>query len=470
MAVKTKIVTFLERGISFGLYALVLLLPFQTRYIFSLTEVLGSPWEYGSYSVYAIEVLLVGILIGATLLHLVDFDDDVHFRNQQSFLLKILIGLFVVMGLVSAFFALDLKLALWAVFRLGEGVGLVYVLMHSRFSLHTFARCFALSSVLQSLLGMVQFFTQSISASTVFGISSKVPSVQGVSVVETATERFLRAHGLFGHPNVYAAFLIIGITMTLALLATHRSYKEKVLAYMALAIQMTGLFFAFSRMAYMALAIIVGVLLLYFVVNAHKSLLKMLGEAVFIMAIMTVVWGGLYRDVAVARYFSPEIIESASVTERVDMMTTARELVGEYWQRGAGIGNYTVALIQHDNTLTGYEAQPVHNVYILILVEMGIGGLFIFMILLYEIIKHVVRMKVSYSATLLQVMEEYQKRDMYEEEYAFMTHWYVIASALLVAFLVWMLFDHFFWTLVPGIIMMWLVIGLWIRQFVRYRR
>ena len=52
-----------EKIISFGLYLLVFLLPWQTRWIIRAGEINGGYWEYGTISLYGTDVLLFLLLV-----------------------------------------------------------------------------------------------------------------------------------------------------------------------------------------------------------------------------------------------------------------------------------------------------------------------------------------------------------------------------------------------------------------------
>ncbi len=460
----------LKQIIRWGLCLFVFLIPWQARLIVQQGTLQGVPWEYGTVSIFVTEILLALLCIAGVVLHLKDFDDDHHFRNQKSYWMMVLLSVFVVISLVTAVFAIDVRTALLGALRLLEGVALVLLLRHAVVSLHRLAQCLVVSAALQGVIGSWQFFTQRIAGSTWLGVSEKLPQMQGISVIETATERVLRAYGTFGHPNILAGFLVIGLMCAVGLLLTQRSRREAVLTYGALVLISAGLFFTFSRMGIIVTLICAAALGVYLLVNRNHALLRVARDAALVLVAVMGLLSILYGDVVTNRYLSAEILATPSVQERVSLYETGRELAAQHWQRGVGIGNYTFAFVQAYPLLEGYEYQPVHNIYVLILVELGIGGLFVFLLFVGEMLKHITRFRVEYPVELLEELEKFQTADMYQEEYGYITHWYIILSSILIGLLVWGLADHFWWTLYPGILMFWLVIGLWMHVFVRVRR
>ena len=85
------------------------------------------------------------------------------------------------------------------------------------------------------------------------------------------------------------------------------------------------------------------------------------------------------------------------------------------------------------------EYQPVHNVYVLAFVELGLFGLIVFLSLIIQVARN--------------SWLELKKHSV--------NHWVVVYSVCFGIMLVLFLFDHYFWTLSTGIMLFWLIVGLW---------
>jgi len=229
--------------VRYGLYLFVFLLPLQTRYIFSQGLLNGAPWSFGIVSIYAIEILLIVILILGLLSHILEKDHEELIRRRVAMQVVIFSVLIVLASLFSIIFATNKSLALQAFLHLVEGVGLIMVLVHAQYSTHRLGQWFVASSVFQSLLAIYQFFTQSIPASTLLGVSEKLSAVSGISVFETSAGRFLRAYGTFDHPNILAGYLVAALIITMALFFSNRSRLERILLSGAQVILTAGLFY-----------------------------------------------------------------------------------------------------------------------------------------------------------------------------------------------------------------------------------
>lgn len=111
---------------------------------------------------------------------------------------------------------------------------------------------------------------------------------------------------------------------------------------------------------------------------------------------------------------------------------------------GVGIGNqvfYSVqnGLYQWRGMTHAWEWEPVHNIYLLIATELGILGLAAFLTLLLSIIFNFGIRNFPCVALSLGV---------------------AVAALMSLSLMAFGLVDHFLWTLQPGRLMLWLVVGL----------
>lgn len=123
-----------------------------------------------------------------------------------------------------------------------------------------------------------------------------------------------------------------------------------------------------------------------------------------------------------------------SNTDRLAGYRQAGEIIKENWLIGVGLGNYTFEVQSKYPELKVWDIQPVHNIYLLILAELGLLGILIIGLLAGYILGLLVKKKKwGYMGMLLAVY------------------------GLLV-------FDHFWWTLASGLYVLWLVIGLAVKE------
>jgi O-antigen ligase len=142
---------------------------------------------------------------------------------------------------------------------------------------------------------------------------------------------------------------------------------------------------------------------------------------------------------------------------------------GTFWESpilGVGMGQYVYQLINIPS-IQGWQFQPVHNIFLLILNELGIVGFFLFIWFVWEIIRNVpFTQKCSIRATMFHVEHcAGQAWNIFRN-----VNIYEIFKAIFLGFLFILLVDHYFWDIQQGQIMFWFVLAilvgcnLWIKD------
>ncbi|MFA6272174.1 MAG: O-antigen ligase family protein [Patescibacteria group bacterium] len=429
---KQKITRLLE----WGIYLWIFLLPWQTRLIIQEGVLNKDIWEYGTVSLYVVDIILV-ILIILRIITKGDEAKSAIFRIRTLSVWPFAVGLLVV-SFISIYWARDSYVSLYGVIKVAEGVILYWLVSTSKFDLSKASVAFVASAVIQSVIGIVQFTFQKTISSKWLGMASHESFVSGTSVVETATNRFLRAYGSLPHPNILAGFLVIGFIILLGLYLDKKNYLNQFIPG-AFVLLTAGLFFSFSRAGWLGLLLAI---IFFLIIALYKS--KMwrpeIAKVVSIIVAVFLILIMIYPETFSTRIVSSSRLEQKSFTDRATYFQQATELLGENWLHGVGVNNYTLAVEDSvDPGLSGKEYQPVHNVYLLVFTELGFFGLIVFLALIILVIRN---------AWLLI------------NKHA-INNWATVYTAIFGVMLVLFLFDHYFWTLSSGIMLFWLMLGLW---------
>ena len=178
-----------------------------------------------------------------------------------------------------------------------------------------------------------------------------------------------------------------------------------------------GLLLTFSRSAWLA----VIVAFLYFIFNdlSNKNVRKFFFFIIILSSLLVYIFYPLIKSRSTS-----SLIENRSISERQIFTKEALVLWKNNPLLGVGIGNYIVALEKQYLYKFEYQYQPVHNIFLLILTELGIFGFLLFLLLL---------------------------RRVYKE-----SHY----KPLLILFIIVGLFDHYLWTLYPGVLLFWVSLSL----------
>ena len=234
--------------------------------------------------------------------------------------------------------------------------------------------------VIQSLVGVAQFVRQSDLGLTMLGELDLDPAVSGVSVLMTNGQRWLRAYGLTGHPNLLAALLA---PLMLYLLSDARRVAgwQRWTLLGVVGLGGAALIATASRAAWLAFGLGLALWLASLwserrwpAVNATPASAKSRKSRRSAVAAVVVVGGlallflAVYGPLLVTRFIDLDTsIEARSIFERERDWGIAVQLIGQHPITGVGMGGYLLAARTVDQA-----ARLVHNVPLLVTAELGL--------------------------------------------------------------------------------------------------
>lgn len=401
------------------------------------------------------------------------------------------VSLFRSMKLLEFFF-----LYLWAIFRLTPVIKCStwnIVQEKCKIYLKRIIIIFIILALIQSIIGIWQFIVQKSVGLTWLKESIILEEIPGVAKIVLDGERYIRSYGLFPHPNILGGFLVISILITINYLrivfpkerdiltkgslwtntnvpSQHKCSTWNILwgkrgtsvensrkfikyirrrfvdmvsgqfgYYLILGFQILALILTFSKSAWIGLIIS---LLYFWTKNVPRGTLK--GTLT-----RKIKYFALFGGIIILLFFilKPDRYSflGKSVIDRIFYINVSRGTFINNPILGVGSGNFVLSL-NNLKVIENWQFQPVHNVFLLILNELGIIGLLSFLWFIWEIIKNVPR------GTFLD--KSFQ----------------LTIRGLFFGFLLIMLLDHYFWDIQQGQIMFWLISGLligskvWIKE------
>ena len=426
---------FLKELSSAVFYLIIFLLPWQARYFIYTSYINGSFWEYGSFSIYAIDVFLF-LFFSVTVLILI-------FSPKTFKILPAPFLMFISSGLIFLFFNIVLSeygIALLNSFRFFIALIFFYIAVVIPFSKKTLIWAFVLGAFISSIFGVYQFIAQSVFGSTFLGIAEQLPHISGASVVEYADGRFIRAYGTLSHPNALGGFLGLSLFALMYLLITARSSIERILIYSITFILSAALVFTFSRSAMLSF-FTVSTLLFYLAAIYKHSFFKQT-LFFFLIVVFAIAGTGLLTFPLIKERFTlNDRLTRESIEERLKDYSLDREASAKDLFIGIGVGSYTAFTSKMDNfSKSAWAYQPHHNAYILAFMEIGGIGVFILALLIFFIIKGVA---------------VYIRNGRMEDTLPW--------APMLIFILITSLFDHFWWSSHFGIIIFYLILALNLR-------
>jgi len=253
----------INKIIEYLIYIFVFFITFQTRYIFSYLTLGLNQFEYGKLSIYLTDIIFVFIFLLFIIFNAKSIK-NVKSNNQIYFLY-----IFFIICTINYFFANNLGMYFYSLFRIFECVSIIYILQIIKVDWRKIFCIFIFSMIFHGVLGYIQFFSQNIISNKYLGISSQITSSGGVSVLENNSGRFLRSYGGFSHPNIFAGFLVISLIFLIILYLNNvfnKNYK-KIFFWVSLMFLFQILMLTFSRSGFLALFICLLFLFIYLVIK-----------------------------------------------------------------------------------------------------------------------------------------------------------------------------------------------------------
>ncbi|MFA5358283.1 MAG: O-antigen ligase family protein [Patescibacteria group bacterium] len=411
----------LAKIVEYGVYLLIFLLPWQTRLIYKVASLNGGYWEYGSNSFYASEAFLIVLVI----LFLVWRKKSGGQKVQRKDVVLPLV--FLVWSLVSVVWSLDRNLAIYYWSFFAQGFLLYFLISYGPVDRTKAVVSFVMAAGVQAALAWYQFLTQSIFASKWLGMASQSANDLGVFVIESGGQRWLRAYGSLPHPNILAAFLVVALIFLFFLSLNVNSSRQKLFIVSGLSLILPALIFTFSRAAWLSLIVCFLSFITLLIIKRIKN--KFTAEILVLSVILVIIIGAIFWSPIKPRLVGGERLETLSNQQRVGLYKQSDILLQKYAYYGVGPGNQTLAVYKEiDNKQPSWFYQPVHNIYVLVLIEIGVVGVAIYTVLIIS--------------------------------FLFFSQGDLSGKLAFLSLLIVGLFDHFLWSLYFGIILWWLVASL----------
>ncbi len=248
----------------------------------------------------------------------------------------------------------------------------------------------ALAVAYSSLIAIAQFIKQSSLGGFFWFLGERTFNVAtpGIAKASLGGRLLMRPYATFPHPNALAGFILISLILTLPV------FRHKLFAICYLLFALIALMLAFSRSAWL-----VGFLIIFYLA---------------IRKIRIANWGLM-------------AFASEALVQRIELNKIALQLIKQYPLAGVGLNNFIVRLPEFWRKPV-FWLQPVHNIYLLIVAEIGIVGLLIFLWFLFLTFRHL------------------------RDGVVFMT---ALSAILLLG-----LFDHYWFTLQQNQLLLAIVLGL----------
>ena len=330
---------------NFLIFLYPIVLPMSLGYHFRLSSslVFGVPIDYLMPAIFLSDLVGLGLLVSV-----------LHSRPKYSLEIKLLILAILVSALPLAQGISTIQ-AWYGFARLGGLIATSVVFFQLLKSIQNKAfimKGIGVSIVLQSFWGIFQvLLNQNLTGYFPFGETALMIYSPAIAKVTLFGHTFLRAYGTTPHPNVLAGILVL---FMLILVSTSQYTNKYVVG-----VGVIGLLFTASRSGILAF----GISLIYLLWQ-RKIKLK-----VTLIGLICVFMLGVFK-------LFPVGFESLSLVERLEYSRLSISLFRENFVTGIGLNQFIYHLPFSTNLeLEGRNLQPVHNIFLLWIVETGALGL-----------------------------------------------------------------------------------------------
>jgi O-antigen ligase len=198
-----------------------------------------------------------------------------------------------------------------------------------------------------------------------------------IVVLSAAPDPWGRLSGTVGGPNQSAAFLVMWLSLTFGMMLTPVPFRFKLIGAGATVTALAGLFFTFSRGGWIAFAIVVTLFGLVALRRGWMPLYVPFVLGIVLTPALIAAWPYM-----MLRLFGDD---NGSAEARLPLIRMALHIIRDHPILGVGTNNYISALPKYVTAeYTNSWIQIVHNKYLLVWAECGIGALLAFLWFLFD--------------------------------------------------------------------------------------
>ena len=342
------------------LFLFLLLIPTQLGRHFwpDWSYVLGIRVDYLSPTLYLLDLIWIGLIIS-------NFQ-FFHFKRKSIFSFKNLIVLgFVVINILIA---VNPWLVFYKWIRIGQIlITFFYFRKNKNLIKEKLIKIVPIWIVFESLLAVAQMAKNG-SLNGIFywfGERSFTFNTIGIAQISVLGRGLIRSYGTFSHPNSLAGFLLV----SLLLWYFFKDKVKKITWYVVFWLGILGILVSGSRTIWV---LTLG-LVLFLVFKNLKNKTNIVGFMLLFLGMVVFVLRLVNMEYQVSDFLGGW--DSDGVTKRVQLNMAGLKMIKESPWFGVGLGNFLVRLPEFQKNNGVFWLQPVHNILILIISEVGILGL-----------------------------------------------------------------------------------------------
>lgn len=283
--------------------------------------------------------------------------------DDIGFLLMALLFIYLVSAMIS--FTRMSSFAIWLVYLIFIGFYIIMSqLMSSKQVIFNVIKIFAISGTLVALYGIMQY---------VFGWGVNENWIDP-NVFTTLTKR---AYSTLENPNILGEYLILTIMVGTGLMVTRKDLIAKLGYALCTGIMLICLLATFSRGCWLGIGFAIAIFITFF-----NGKLWILSVPLLLIAPLVL------PDNVIIRFTSIGNMEDTSTAIRVKIWLSSLGMGKDFILTGLGLGTAAYAFAYPFYAYYYIPAHHSHNTFFQVLIEGGIIGLLLFLLIIWRFIKH----------------------------------------------------------------------------------
>lgn len=364
----------------FFFYLLLLFLPtqFGKHFWLSTSFISGLRIDYLSPTLYLTDIFIIVIFLFSGKQILTKL-----FRLYKNQLLAFII--FILVVIAGIVFSKNITAGIYGLVKLTEFSFLGLYIFNNRQALSTKKIIIIISTgiIFETILALSQYLNHGSLGGLLYFLGERAynSTTPGIANASIAGELILRPYGTFSHPNLLAGYITICLTLILVI-----AKRISLPMLLVLFVGLLGIFISFSRTAISAFVVF---LICFFLISVYEKYKKgklnhiLAKQNLFIVATLVLI-AVLFSFNLFSQRFHIDL-QNESVTLRAELSSQSMEMIQSSPILGVGIYNFLNNLDKNFNS--PQLIQPVHNIFLLTLAELGIIGFLGLILLLLKALK-----------------------------------------------------------------------------------
>lgn len=347
-------------------YLFLLFLPTQLGYHFwpTWSFIYGSRIDYLSPTLFFTDILFIVLFI---------FNVEIFKDFFKKYYLQIF--LFIVLVIFNIYISLSWQVSLYKWLKVSEIFITVILFSKLKLTKHLVTRTLFISLIVIFGVGICQIIYSKTTGGLFYLLGERSFSITtpGISKLSVFGVQYLRMYSIFSHPNSLAAYT--GLSLFIFMWSVSKeTYINKI--YKTIYIVITCSILVLSYSLNVLISLFIALVYIFYIRKSKISASKSITTLFIVLSILSIL--------------SPILIKglesnNSSIYERKELTSAAGEVIYKTNLIGVGLGNFIKFLPDSNvNFNVSWKFQPVHNIYLLAISEIGFVYYIIFFGVIYK--------------------------------------------------------------------------------------